>query len=163
MPNKETKKTESARKQPNPILYILTTIALVALLIGGFFVFKQSVNHIDYRKVAIGDKTFTLELANTKSEREKGLSEREPITSDAGMLFDFGKNGDWQMWMLQMRFPIDMAWVTKDGKIVHIKPSAQPGDYPDVYHAEQPSWYVVEVPAGTFANLGVHEGDTIKL
>jgi len=163
MQNKETKKTESARKQSGPFIYIVSTIVLIALLVGGFFALRQQVNHVAYHKAIVGGKQFTFEVADTKSEREKGLSERDSIPSDGGMLFDFKENGDWQIWMLQMRFPIDIAWLTKDGKVVKIKPSAQPGDYPEVYHAEQPSWYVIEVPTGTFDRLQVHEGDTINL
>ena len=163
MQNKETKKTESARKQQSPLVYILAVVGILTVLIGGFFVLKNQVNTVQYRQVTIGSKQFNLEVADTASEREKGLSERDSIPNDGGMLFDFKENGNWQMWMLQMRFPIDIAWLTKEGTVVGIKNSAQPGDYPDVYYAEQPSWYVIEVPAGTFNNLGVKEGDTIKL
>jgi len=162
MQNKETKKTALARKQTSPLIYIISSFLIVCILILGFLVLRQQINHVQYRSVVIGGSSLKLELASTQSEREKGLSEREAIPAD-GMFFDFQVDGDWQMWMLQMRFPIDIAWLKKDGEIIKIKASAQPGDYPEVYHAEQLSHYVIEVPAGTFNRLGVHEGDTIKL
>ena len=107
--------------------------------------------------------TYNLEVADTSAKREKGLSERDGLADKTGMLFDFKREGDWSMWMLQMRFPIDIAWLDKSGKVIFIKPNAQPGDYPEVYHAEQPSWYAVELPAGTFEKLGVKVGDSIQL
>lgn len=163
MPNKETKKTESARKQQSPLVYIAIVLCMLILIGLGFFMLRNQINHVEKKAVTIGSSQFVLEVARTQSEREKGLSERDAIPTNGGMLFDFSQNGDWQMWMLQMRFPIDIAWISKDGRIVKIKSSAQPGDYPEVYHAEQPSWFVIEVPAGTFEKLNVHEGDTIKL
>jgi len=164
MQNKETKKTELApKKQRGPLLYILISVVLIALLAAGFFVLKKQVTAVTYKQVMIAGKTYTLEVADTESEREKGLSERDSIASDGGMLFDFKQEGDWRMWMLQMRFPIDMIWLKKDGTIVHIKHGAQPGDYPELYYASAPSWYVLELPTGTAANLGVKEGDTIHI
>ncbi len=163
MPNKETKKTESARKQRGPLALIVASIAIVIALVAGFFVFRQHVNNVGFTDVTIGKKAFTLEIADTPAKREKGLSQRDALGADKGMLFDFEENGDWRMWMVQMRFPIDIAWLTKDGKVVYIKHNAKPGEYPEIYHANQPSWYVIEVPEGTFDSQGVKEGDTIRI
>jgi uncharacterized membrane protein (UPF0127 family) len=163
MQNKETKKTESARKQHGPLLLILVSLTIVVGLLSGFLVLRQHVNNVGFKDVTIGNKKFTLEIADTQSKREKGLSERDNLAPDHGMLFDFTENGDWRMWMVQMRFPIDIAWLTKDGKIVYIKHNAQPGDYPEIYHAGQQSWYAIEVPTGTFDDQAVKEGDTIRI
>lgn len=165
MQNKETKKIELVHKnlQKSAIPYILLSIFIVVLLVVGFFVLKNQVNKVTYRVVNIGGTSYKLEVADTSAKREKGLSERDGLADKTGMLFDFETEGDWRMWMLQMRFPIDIAWLDKSGMIIYIKPSAQPGDYPEVYHAEKSSWYAVEVPAGTFEQLGVKVGDKIQL
>ena len=163
MQNKETKKTVLVHKQQGPLLYIIATILLAALLISGFLFLKQRVEHTDYKTVKIGDSSYRLEVANTEVAQTKGLSERDALAPTTGMLFDFGKDGDWRMWMYRMRFNIDIAWLTKDGKIITIKHDAKPGEYPETYHAEKPSWYVIEVPAGTFADKKVNEGDTLAL
>lgn len=165
MRNKETKKTELAPKsvQKSAWPYILISAFIAVSLVVGFFVIKNQANKVTYKTVKIGDTSYSLEVVNTSATREKGLSERDNLPDKTGMLFDFNADGDWQIWMLQMRFPIDIAWLNKDGKIIFIKANAQPGDYPEVYRAEQPSWYAVELPAGTFEKLGVKVGDTIQL
>lgn len=165
MRNKETKKTELARKtkQKSAWPFIFISVFIVVSLVAGFIIIKNQANKVSYKTVKIGDATYKLEVADTSAAREKGLSERDGLADKTGMLFDFKREGDWRMWMLQMRFPIDISWLSKDGKVVFIKPNAQPGDYPEVYHAEQPSWYAIELPAGTFEKLGIKVGDSIQL
>ena len=165
MQNKETKKTASAHKptQKSAWPYILISVFIVAALIAGFVMIKNHANRVTYRTVKIANTEYKLEVADTATVREKGLSERDSIPENGGMLFDFKAYGDWQMWMQQMRFPLDIAWLDSSGRIVYIKANAQPGDYPEVYHPNQPSWYAVEVAAGTFEKLGVKTGDTISL
>lgn len=166
MQNKEIKKTELAlkpRTQKSPLLLILVSFAILALIISGFALLKQRVERVDYKKVSIVGKVFKLELADTYSKRVDGLSQRDSIPADGGMFFNFGEDGDWRMWMLQMRFPIDIVWLANDGKVVGIKHSAQPAEYPEVYRAEQPSRYVIEVRAGAIKQLGLKVGDTVQV
>lgn len=164
MLNKETKKTALAHKptQKSAWPYVLVSILIIAALVAGFFAIKSQVDKVVYKEVKIANNTFRLELADTATAREKGLSERDSIPPNSGMLFDFKAYGDWQMWMQQMRFPIDIAWLDKEGRVVYIKANAQPGDYPEVYHPNQPSWYAIELNAGTLQKLGVKVGDTIQ-
>jgi uncharacterized protein len=163
MQNKETKKTASAPKQKGPLAYIIgSVLILVVIIIGFVFIFSKSTE-VNYKTVKIGAEVFRLEVSDDEATRTQGLSERDSLDKNQGMLFDFKESGDWRIWMLKMRFPIDIAWLAKDGKIITIKNNAEPGSYPELYKADAPSWYVIEVPAGTFERLGVKIGDVIKL
>lgn len=164
MQNKETKKTESAPKPryqksfwPYIVISVLVFICLILVAIW----FVNKVNTIVYKNVQIGQQTFKLEVAQTEEAREKGLSERDSLTKNTGMLFDFKQDGDWRMWMVQMRFPIDIAWLDKNYKILKIKSNAKPADFPEVYYADAPSRYVIELNSGVFKELDIKEGDTI--
>jgi uncharacterized membrane protein (UPF0127 family) len=162
MQNKETKKTVSEHKQKGYLFYALATfVLLVGIVIGGI-VFYNYVTKVTYIPAKIGDETFNLELAKTEADRFQGLSERDGIAPNSGMLFDFGANGEWRMVMRKMRFPIDMVWVAQDKKIVHIEHNATPAEYPEVYKSETPAYYVVELPSGTMKRLNVQVGDSIS-
>lgn len=163
MQNKETKKIESARKQKSPVPLIVISALLIVSLVGVFLLVNNRVQKTDYKNVKIGSEQFKLEIAETQEKREKGLSERDTLPGGTGMLFDFKADGDWRMWMVQMRFPIDIAWLDSDGKIVYIKHNAQPGDYPEIYHAGSASRYVIEVPANTFRDQSVQAGDLLMI
>lgn len=163
MQNKETKKTALALKQTSYWPLLVVTVIIVSLLIVLGFLFVKRVNTIVYKNAIIGQQVFDLELADTKEARVKGLSERDNLAPNKGMLFDFKENSNPQMHMLQMRFPIDIAWIDENYKIVYIKNNAVPAEYPDVYYAPTQSRFVIEVPAGTFEKLGVKQGDSVKI
>ena len=162
MQNKETKKIGSAPKQKGFLFFGFISIALVAVLAVGGYLFIQKVNETKTAQAAIGNELFTLEVADTDAQRQQGLSERDSLPENTGMLFVFNEPGDWRMWMVQMRFPIDIAWLDENKTIVHIKHSANPAEYPETYKSPKPALYVVEVPDGTFNRLGVNVGDSIS-
>jgi uncharacterized protein len=162
MPNKETKKIESARKQKGYLWYGLVSLLLVVMIstVIGFVVYQS--NKVTFVTAQIGTEQFTLEVADTHAARSKGLSERDGLGENQGMLFNFMEDGRWRMWMVQMRFPIDIAWLGSDKKVVYIKHNATPAEYPETYDAKQDARYVIEVPTGTFERLDVNEGDSIS-
>lgn len=162
MQNKETKKTVLVRKQKGYLFYAGVTVFLVAAIVVGGIFLQKSYSNVNYKTATVGNETFTLEVASTDADREKGLSEKDSIPADGGMLFDFGAYGDWRMWMVQMRFPIDIVWLTQDQKIVHIKHNATPAEYPEIYKSPSPAYYVVELPSGTMKRLDVQVGDSIS-
>ncbi len=62
--------------------------------------------------------------------------------------------------MFFMRFPIDVAFVDRDGKILHALHSIRPWRMSRmVFHAVA----AIELPAGTMKGLGIGSGDTITL
>lgn len=164
MPNKETKKTALVpRRQKGPIVYIFVSIvAAIAILVAAVLLVNRVIR-TDYKHAKIGDATYMLEVADTQDKQQNGLSGRDGLSANTGMLFDFKRDGDWRMWMLQMRFAIDIAWLNSDGKIIYIKHSAQPAEFPEKYYADRPSRFVIEVAAGTFKQHGIAAGDTVSI
>ncbi|MEI6237530.1 MAG: DUF192 domain-containing protein [Candidatus Saccharibacteria bacterium] len=163
MQNKETEKIVLVRKQKSPYIFIIISILIILAIIVGFWFLKQKVDYVAYKNVKIGNETFKLEVADTVAAREKGLGYRDNLPKNQGMLFNFKQDGDWHIWMANMHFNIDIAWLNKEGKIIHIKTNAEPGSYPEAYHTETPSWYVIETPAKSFENLKINEGDIIEI
>lgn len=160
MQNKETAKTALARSQTPLYLFI---IAIILFFLGIVGLWLHTILQESPNTITVGTRTYTVEVADTQAEREKGLSERDTLGEFKGMLFDFKQEGDWQIWMVKMRFPIDIAWLSKDGKILAVKENVSPDTFPNVFRSEQPSWYVLELNAGDLQKAGVKPGDTIKL
>ena len=50
-------------------------------------------------EVKLGNKKYTLEIAETSKDRRKGLMGVKNLDADKGMLFDFGEEGNHEMWM----------------------------------------------------------------
>jgi uncharacterized membrane protein (UPF0127 family) len=76
-------------------------------------------------------------------------------------LFAFGSEGEHSIWMKDMNYAIDIIWVEKSGRIVHLKENATPESYPESFASPKPAWYVIEAPAGFVAKQGIEIGDEV--
>jgi uncharacterized membrane protein (UPF0127 family) len=93
----------------------------------------------------------TAKLAVTDEERQLGLMFREKINPDQGMLFVFEEEGFHSFWMKNMRFSLDILWLDKDKRIVHVERNIPPcKKLPCPSYATQyPAKYVLEIKAGS--------------
>jgi uncharacterized membrane protein (UPF0127 family) len=109
---------------------------------------------------ASGTHEFEVELAVTPEQRRHGLMFREHLDSDQGMLFDFGSTGPVTMWMRNTFIPLDMLFIAADGRIAHIAADTEPLS-DTVIRSGGPVRAVLELPAGTSADLGIAVGDRV--
>jgi len=99
------------------------------------------------------------EIADSKKERQKGLSGRDNLAISNGMLFVFEKSDIYKIWMKEMKIPIDIIWISEDKNIVHIETGAEPQFDTDdddlvIYTPKEKALYVLEINAGlSNANL----------
>ena len=112
-------------------------------------------------RAIIGAETIPVEVMRTKEEVARGLSGRAALTKGTGMLFLFEASGIYRFWMKDMKFPIDIIWLDKEKRVVHIVPRAPPlqeGNPPVFYASEKPAQYVLEVNAGDAARFRITLG-----
>jgi uncharacterized membrane protein (UPF0127 family) len=146
----------------NPFLRLVywPSFVLPILLISFLPLFAQAETDIVYLETAEKRLAITIELADTLSERSKGLMYRTELPAMTGMLFDFGKTGPVTMWMKNTRISLDMLFTDEAGKIIFIKRNAAPASEENISSPE-PTRTVLEV-AGGFADLhGVRIGDKL--
>ena len=105
----------------------------------------------------------TAELVNTEADRQRGLMFREGINPDQGMLFVFEKEDIHAFWMKNMKFPIDILWLDKNKRIVHIEKNVPPcSEEPcPSYPPGLPAVYVLELKAGSVQGHGLKIYDRI--
>ena len=97
---------------------------------------------------------FAVELAETPEQRERGLSGRTDLPRGTGMLFVYPGPGVRSFWMVDMRFPIDLAWIT-EGRVVAVE-TLQPcpsRDQCPAHESPTPVDVVLEVPAGALDSV----------
>ncbi|SES06455.1 DUF192 domain-containing protein [Rhizobium sp. NFR03] len=105
---------------------------------------------------------FTVELALDSDQRAQGLMFRREMPSDHGMLFDFGQTRQVMMWMKNTFLPLDMLFVSKDGKVETVHENAVPHSEA-IIDSRVPVAYVVELNAGTAKTLSITPGARIDL
>jgi len=114
------------------------------------------------KTVKIGEVVLDIEVADTETERIKGLSEKEILEENEGLLFVFDKGGYYGIWMKEMNFPIDIAWFDENKKITHIENAVSPETYPKVFNSFTPSLYILETNANFFVNHKIKIGDVAE-
>ena len=141
-----------------------TAIAAALLL---FFMFSQTALPSEgltlhpTQTISFAATTLHVAIADTEASREQGLSGITSLAMDEGMLFIFPKDGMYSFWMKDMLFSIDMLWISFDGLVVSIVPSASPATYPHAFTPSTLARYVLEVPAGFAAEHKIGVGSKL--
>lgn len=108
--------------------------------------------------------TILAELAVSDEERQQGLMFRERINEDQGMLFIFEEEEIHGFWMKNMRFSIDILWLDKEKRIVHLEPSVPPcpRDPCPSYVPDAPAMFVLELKSGAAERHGLRLYDRLE-
>src|SRR5919112_5199008 len=99
---------------------------------GGYEDFVKGVDSIPndrylQAKVILNDDfELTAYMAKTNDQQVKGLSVKDHLKENEGMLFVFEQPTRQEFWMKDMRFPIDIIWLDSNGTVVHIEHNLQP-------------------------------------
>ena len=136
-------------------IYQRFAIALL-ILVGGWLVFQLPTPTIQ-----IGDTRVKVEVADTDIKREKGLSGRESLAENEGMLFVFKEPGTYGFWMKDMNFAIDILWIDKDKRVVEIMQNVAPDTFPETFYPKEPIQYVLETNAGWTNKHDIIPGDIV--
>jgi uncharacterized membrane protein (UPF0127 family) len=107
-----------------------------------------------------GIHVFTVELAVTDADRQRGLMFRKELPEGHGMLFDFQRDQELGFWMKNTYIPLDMIFITGDGRIHRIAENTEPLSE-RVVPSNGPVRAVFEVIAGTARKLGIAPGDRV--
>lgn len=110
---------------------------------------------------ATGDHAFTVEIADTPAEEQRGLMFRQTLAPDAGMLFDYGTERKVAFWMQNTYVPLDMIFIGADGLVKTIHANARPMD-PTSIPSRVPVRFVLEIPGGRAAEIGLKPGDRLE-
>jgi len=108
-----------------------------------------------------GQATIQVELAQTSQERAVGLMLREDLAPLHGMLFLYEKPQPVSFWMKDTLIPLDMLFLTPDGRITHIHENAVPLDQTPIAGGDGIQ-AVLEINGGLARQFGITEGTELR-
>lgn len=129
--------------------------------------------------MAIGSESFKLEPALDEASRTRGLSERESIAADGGMIFVFPEPQILSFHMYDCKVDIDIVFLDARGRVTAKYTMAKEAprgsdERKDVeqeeiryrnrltkYSSRLPAVFAIELKAGSFDRLGIKVGDKI--
>lgn len=94
-----------------------------------------------------------IEPAFTSAERRSGLLSREAFESGHAMIIAPSN----AIHTFFMKFPIDVVYVTRDGRVVKCRERLLPWRVSGAWRA----FAVIELPAGTLVRVPTHPGDQL--
>lgn len=137
---------------------------LAGLLLASPALADVSANCIEDQaqiRTANGTVRFSVEIADDAAERAKGLMFREKMASSAGMLFYFERPQSVSFWMKNTLIPLDMLFISPEGRVEKIHENAVPGDLTPIMGGSG-ILAVLEINGGLARKLGIKPGDVIR-
>jgi len=108
-----------------------------------------------------GDHRFTVEVAATPEQQERGLMFRRSLAGDRGMIFPYDPPQFVGFWMKNTLIPLDMVFIRADGRIARVAANTTPLSLDPVLSGDLIA-AVLELRGGRAAELGIKAGDKVE-
>ncbi len=136
----------------------------IILFLGVWAVFSLEKKYMQAERqiIRVGDQELSVDVADTLQLQIRGLSGRQSLEEQEGMLFVYENPRVLSFWMKDMHFSIDIIWIDGSGVITGIAANVFPDTFPQTFSSMIPVQYVLEVPAGWAERHGVAPGDQVS-
>lgn len=115
------------------------------------------------KKIQVGGNELSVAIADTDALKQRGLSNRESLAPEAGMLFVYSNQDIRYFWMKDMKFSLDVIWIAGD-KVIGVQENIpfQSKDGQVVrFQSNAPADMVLEVSAGWIKSHKTRVGDRV--
>jgi len=146
---------------PKYLSIIIVTIAI------GFVYRLLSKNPTNNSTINLNIKNekFNLEVAQTLTQKSRGLSNRSSLCSNCGMIFVYQKEGTYPFWMKDTLIPLDIIWISSRGVVTDIVTANPQPNTPitklTLYQNTKPAQYIIELNADRCREIELQVGDQI--
>jgi len=137
---------------------VITAFVLAAALATP----PPGIQHLRTVQLHAPQASLTVQVADNKERRERGLMNVRRLPVHTGMLFVFPMESIWSFWMKDTLIDLDMVWLRRDGtvsgvaaRVPHVA-LATPND--KIPTRDGFGAYVIELPAGEAAQDGLTPG-----
>lgn len=156
--------------------FIIQALVLIIVIFAALAFYSGKIPNVptgplgpsQTNSVSINNVKLSVEIADTADKRKRGLSGRESLASNSGMLFIFENKGKYGFWMKGMKFSLDLIFL-RDKKVVDIIKNATPPapnqkdeDLP-IYMPREEIDMVLEVNSGFVDSHGIKVGDMMDV
>jgi len=146
------------------LIFVSVFILVLFILIPKFFI-TEKIDTVSNGLASFiyNEKTIQLEIAKTEEEKVKGLSGRNFLEKNKGLLFVYDDLDFYGIWMKEMNFPIDIIWLDQNFKVVEIADNVSPNTFPKVFYPSNEAKYIIELNAGISKEIDLNVGSVINI
>lgn len=152
--------------------FFFETVILIIFAILALFLYQNYWDDLAYalfgeeqlQTIYIGSTAIDVSVADDLHERVQGLSGVPGLRDFQGKLFIFDTDDQHGIWMKDMLFPIDIIWIDRNLKVIHIEENVHPNTYPSKSFAPPTdARFVLEMNAFFVSSIKVSIGDRLTL
>ncbi len=122
----------------------------------------SSASKTEISHTVLGGHAFDLEVARTPQQWQKGLSQRDTLSNNQGMVFVLPTEQPLQFWMKDTLIPLDIIYFNSNGSFNSVHKNVPPcklpkytSSYCPTYPSDGAAQYVVELKGGTLDQLKI--------
>ena len=130
----------------------------------GFSTLTQAI-HFKKENIVLGNKTISVEIADSDAKREYGLMNRKVMPVNAGMLFVFQAEQPLSFWMKDTLIPLDIGYFDKTKKLIDVQSMDVISTVVTelkIYTSHGPAQYALEMNRDWFAHNHIKVGTKFK-
>ena len=106
--------------------------------------------------------SFKVEVVRSPEKQRLGLMFRKELKKKTGILFVFKEEKKASFWMKNTLIPLDIIFISKDGKIDFIKINAEPGSLKRI-RSKNKIIAVLEINSGESYALGINQNSRVEI
>ena len=106
--------------------------------------------------------SYKVEVIRSPENQRLGLMFRKELTKKTGILFVFKEEKKASFWMKNTLIPLDIIFISKDGKIDFIKINAKPGSLKRI-RSKNKIIAVLEINSGESYALGINKNSRVEI
>ena len=133
------------RMKPIVHKWLLTAVGYLLFFIFSAEAVANAISFERTRLIINGD-TYTLEIAKTSEQRQRGLMFRQQLDMRQGMLFIYPQPGEHRIWMKNTPIPLSVIWIDENQIIIDVQllPPCE-NDPCQIYGVAKASKYIIEL------------------
>jgi len=120
----------------------------------------------DLKEGKAGEETvavFLVETVSDPDDRKRGLSGRDRMPEDRGMIFVLDPGQQNFFWMKGMKFSIDILVFDSGRRLIDLYSDLLPCDACPIYGVAETAAYALEINAGMAKKYGIRPGDVFVI
>jgi len=146
------------------LIFVSIFILVLLILVPKYFITEKTDTVSNgLTSFIYNEKIIQLEIAKTEEEKIKGLSGRNYLEKNKGLLFVYDDLDFYGIWMKEMSFPIDIIWMDEDYRVVTVTENVSPDTYPTVFYPDKKSKYIIELNAGISKEIDLNVESVINM
>lgn len=117
------------------------------------------------KKIRVGGSELSVASADTDALKQRGLAGQKNLAPEAGMLFVYPDQDIRYFWMKDMKFPLDVIWISGN-KVIGVQeniPYQSQDGQAARFHSNAPADMVLEVNAGWIKSHNIRVGDRVDI